>query len=340
MRGDNPSSSPIALHLARNTKVITMKMILRSIPSLLLLFLLPNTLAIRPSSTVSAVQKTIAPSTLFELLLGVASDDVSDECKTALTGSASSVVVEQCQFQSYVQSGADEHLETPHLDPMGPSDLDLERTCRVFAPCSQALEDFFISSVDACGHQSIFDFAMLERGFHALNQDVATLLLHLPLSILSNVRLTIHDMHAMARFALGSLCATDRNGGLCAREMVKHLLGTDQLPIGEIITRFLHLFSEANSPMDLLSSPDLLCSECFGVELAVLASHSTEKIWQGSALDALQLAWRAVRSACPGGTETEDMRQVARQIGEASRETLLRQQKVSLYQKFVQWFQR
>jgi len=284
-------------------------------------------------------QKSITPSTLFDLLLSSASDDVSDECKSALTGAAASIVVEQCQFQSYVQSGPDEHLETPHLDPIGSSDVDLERTCRVFAPCSQALEDFFMSSVDSCGHQSIFDFAVLERGLLALNQDAATLLLHLPLSSLVNVQLTIHDMHAVARFSLGSLCATDRHGGLCAREMVKHVVGTHKLSVGEIITRVLHLVSEANSPMDLLSSPDLLCSECFGVELAVLASHSTEKIWQSSALDILQLSWRAVRSACPGGTETEDMRQVAKVIGEANnRETMLRQQRVGLFQRVFQWF--
>lgn len=342
-----------------------------------------------PTGTASAaLSATKTPSVqddnvIMDLLSVVVNEELTDECKSALTGPASVNVVESCGLKDFINSGPDEHLEFPHLDPTThSSELSLTRTCSEFSGCLNSLEDFYQSSADACGDQVIFDFSnitqTLGKGINPwtsapiagvpetldddydsprpgrANQSIPVplaLLMHLPIvPQLAKVKLNIADVHSIGRFALAAACATDREGNLCVKQLVnrvvpgyfdeadmsihpKNITATDfgieasahatepAKEEVEVTRRERPSFSELiarlvpSDILDLLSNSDLLCSECFRVEMAVLASHSGEQILDAPARSFLETAYRATRSACPGSGMDPDLVVVQHAIG-------------------------
>lgn len=318
------------------------------------------------------------PNMMMDLLSVVVNEELTDECKSALTGPASVNVVESCGLKDFINSGPDEHLEFPHLDPTTySSELSLTRTCSEFSGCLNSLEDFYQSSVDACGDQIIFDFSnittTLGKGINPwTSAPIANvpetldstserpqiiplplaLLMHLPVvPQLAKVKLTIADVHSIGRFALAAACATDREGNLCVRQLVNRVLpgyfaenemklqpNTTDIAVeakpeitepaeghvvvepetkpglSELLAKLMPTILPFDL-LDLLSNSDLLCSECFRVEMAVLASHSGERILDIPARSFLETAYRATRSACPGSGMDPDLVVVQHAIG-------------------------
>lgn len=333
-------------------------------------------------ATGAALHHQADPNAMMDLLSVVVNEELTDECKSALTGPASVQVVESCGLKDFINSGPDEHLEFPHLDPTTySSELSLSRTCSEFSGCLNSLEDFYQSSVDACGDQVIFDFSNItttlgkginpwtsapiagvpetldddydapkEPGHRAASIPLPlALLMHLPIvPQLAKVKLNIADVHSIGRFALAAACATDREGNLCVKQLVNKVLpgyfdesdmaitpknqsefSLDASPrvtepvqeqekperpsFSDLISRLMP--TRPFDLLDLLSNSDLLCSECFRVEMAVLASHSGEQILDVPARSFLETAYRATRSACPGSGMDPDLVVVQHAIG-------------------------
>src|SRR4051794_40978622 len=82
-------------------------------------------------------------------LLLLQNDELTDECKSSLTGPISVSVIDSCSLKSFKAAGPDEHLEYPHLDPTAAS---LENLLLGFPTGIVNSEDGQTDSVDPSNH--------------------------------------------------------------------------------------------------------------------------------------------------------------------------------------------